>query len=209
VANDPQERITTADGIELEYALGSAADPIGALVLCHPHPQHGGTMRAPILVSIAQHAVAAGYDVLRFNFRGIGGSTGSFGGGIDEVTDVDAAVRWMDGRRVPVMGIAGWSFGAATALSWQAATGSHLTYVGIAPPVSGSLTPDLPDPAELQPARRTFIVGDRDQFVDADELAGYAASIGASIIRYATADHFFVFRHDRLADDVVDAVSNR
>jgi hypothetical protein len=44
--------------------------------------------------------------------------------------------------------------------------------------------------------------------VDADALAAYADTIGAGIIRYDTADHFFVFRHERLADDLVAAIAD-
>jgi alpha/beta superfamily hydrolase len=198
--------LTTSDGVSLEYVLDLPDDAIGSVVLCHPHPRHGGTMRAPILGAIALRCTAAGLAVLRFNFRGIGGSTGTYDHGLGELLDIDAAVEATTALDTPLRGISGWSFGAATALNWEATRGSHLTYVGIAPPVRGSLTPPLPDPADLAAARRTFIVGDRDQFVDADELEAYAAAIGAAIVRYETADHFFVFRHDRLADDVVDAI---
>lgn len=160
-------------------------------------------MRAPLIGAIAARAVDAGIDVLRFNFRGVGESSGSYGGGMAEIEDVTAAVDFMRSRSVPVIGVAGWSFGAATALRWQAATGSDLTYVGIAPPVTSPLTPRLPLASELEPARRTIIVGRRDQLIDVDELETYAASIGAAFVPYDTADHFFVFRHERLADDVL------
>jgi len=194
--------------VDLEYAFEASDDARGGIVLCHPHPQHGGTMRAPILGAITKRALEAGFDVLRFNFRGIGESTGTYGGGIAEIADVQAAVQWMQASDTPVVGIAGWSFGAATALRWEAVARSRLTYVGIAPPVSSPLTPPLPGPEELAPAKRTFIVGNRDQFVDADALATYADTIGAGIIRYDTADHFFVFRHERLADDLVAAIAD-
>lgn len=198
--------IVTEDGIQLEALLEEADRPQGAIVLCHPHPEHGGTMRAPILGAIASAALDAGLDVLRFNFRGIGGSSGGHGDGIDEIADVAAAVGSLDGHRVPVLGVAGWSFGAVLALRWQAEAASELAYVGIAPPVDSVLTPPLPLPTELRPADRTFIVGDRDQFIDADELQAYADSIDAATIRYATADHFFVMRHERLARDVVSVL---
>ena len=202
--NDPT--IVTDDGVSLEAVLTTTGDSRGAIVLCHPHPQHGGTMRAPILEAITLEAARRGFDILRFNFRGIGRSTGSHGFGNDEVADVDGAVTWMTQRPVPVVGIAGWSFGAAVALNWQSFARSGLAYVGIAPPVDSPLSPALPAPSDLIPARRTFIVGDRDQFLDADELASYANSIDAEMVRYQTADHFFVLRHDRLATDVLDAI---
>lgn len=198
--------IAAGDGVSLETIFSTAGDPVGSIVLCHPHPQHGGTMRAPMLEAIAQEAAHRRLETLRFNFRGIGNSTGSYGSGVGEAEDVAAAVAWMLERDSPLVGIAGWSFGAAVALNWAANAASPLTYVGIAPPVDSPLTPSLPAPDRLTPARRTFIVGDRDQFLDANELEAYATTIGAETIRYPTADHFFVLRHERLAADVVDAV---
>lgn len=198
--------IATRDGESLETMLTTTANPVGSIVLCHPHPEHGGTMRAPLLEAIVREAESRSLDTLRFNFRGIGSSTGSYGSGIDEVNDVAAAVSWMVEHHPPVVGIAGWSFGAAVALNYAARAGSRIPYVGIAPPVDSPLTPSLPDAHQLQPARRTFIVGDRDQFLDANELEAYGTSIAAHTIRYATADHFFVLRHDRLATDAVDAM---
>lgn len=198
--------IASSGGVSLSSILTTASDPIGSIVLCHPHPQHGGTMRAPLLEAIAAEATNRRLDTLRFNFRGIGESTGSYGAGIGEVDDVDAAVAWMADRDTPLVGIAGWSFGAAVGLNWTAMAGSELAYVGIAPPVDSPLTPALPPPQLLVPARRTFIVGDRDQFLDANELEAYGVEVGASTIRYPTADHFFVLRHERLATDVINAL---
>ena len=162
-------------------------------------------MRAPIIASIAQRAVEAGYRAVRFNFRGVGRSTGAFGQGAGELLDVAAAVGYAETFEESVLGICGWSFGAATALTWQAQSGSEIAYVGIAPPVNGTLTPALPDPANLRPATRSFIIGARDQFVDVEDLKAYAASIGASIEVYPSADHFLVFKHEKLADDVIAA----
>jgi len=79
-------------------------------------------------------------------------------------------------------------------------------YVGIAPPVSSPLTPPLPDAADLAQARRAFVIGERDQFIEADELAKYAESISAEIITYPGTDHFFVSKHERLAQDVVKLI---
>lgn len=164
-------------------------------------------MRHPMLVAIAREANARGFDSVRFNFRGVGGSGGVHGGGEPELLDIDAAVELASSTASTFGGIAGWSFGAAAALGWHARSRSTVPYVGIAPPVDSVLTPRLPPRRALQPARRTFIVGDRDQFVDADELEAYAEEIGAATVRYETADHFFLLRHERLASDVLDALS--
>ena len=197
--------IPSTHGIVLEGTIQPSEGANRAIVVCHPHPEHGGTMRNPLLGAIANAAVPAGIEVLRFNFRGVGRSTGSYDGGIGERDDVGAAVRFMQERGLPVTGIAGWSFGAATALAWQAEADSTLAYVGIAPPVDSPLTPALPEAGSLHPAHRTFIIGERDQFIDADGLEAYADSIGARTIRYGTADHFFILQEKRLAADVIAA----
>ncbi len=195
--------LATPDGQKLEAILDRADDPRGVIVICHPHPEHGGTMRAPILGAIARHPVAEGFSALRFNFRGVGQSTGTHGMGSEELNDVSAAITHAANNCHTTVGIVGWSFGAAVALRWQAIAGSTMSYVGIAPPVDSPLTPVLPDPETLVAAKRAFIIGERDQFIDADELEKYADSISAETIRYPGTDHFFLLRHRRLAEDVV------
>jgi len=202
------EMIETNDGVSLEAILEVPNDPIGTLVLCHPHPQQGGTMRTPILHEIKKHALACGLAVLRFNFRGVGASTGSYDNGRAELHDVAAAMRRAEALGHNPVALGGWSFGAAVALRWQASEGSRSTYVGIAPPVGNVLVPDLPHADELAPARRKFIVGARDQLVDVETLTAYADSIGAVIDIYRSSDHFFLSRRERLAQDVVAYVND-
>jgi alpha/beta superfamily hydrolase len=206
VRNTVTTTIETSDGEQLEAMVTEGPNAQGIVVLCHPHPLHGGTMRAPILGAITKACTTANLNVVRFNFRGVGESTGVHGNGETELHDVDAAVSLANEGSPPLVGIAGWSFGAAVALRWQAATASSINYCGIAPPVGRPLSTGLPKPDELADATRTFVVGNRDQLIDVDALVAYAASIDADIIRYETADHFFVFRHDRLATDVVQAM---
>lgn len=185
---------------------GAHGTRLGSIVICHPHPEYGGTMRAPLIGALASRSRDRGYDVLRFNFRGVGTSKGVHGGGEAEILDVDAAVAWMTAHHPPLLAIIGWSFGAATALRWEAQTHSSLRYIGISPPVQSGLSPTLPPATELVAADRTFIVGDRDQLIDVNQLVAYAGTIGATVIRYETADHFFLMRHDRVADDALDAI---
>ncbi len=199
--------LATEDGESLEAIYDSADDATGVILLCHPHPQYGGTMRTPMFGTFAKHMVSEGFDVLRFNFRGVGESTGVHGDGHAELSDIDAAMAHALGTGVPVVGLTGWSFGAAVSLNWQAETGSTVPYVGIAPPVTSPLTPHLPEPSRLRTARRGFVIGERDQFILADDLAAYAASISAQIIRYPATDHFFVLKHKKLTEDVVRMLS--
>lgn len=186
----------TADGLTLEGAWTTPQDPpTGVAVLCHPHPLHQGTMNAPLLRSVAGRLADAGICVLRFNFRGVEGSQGSWGEGEAEIEDVAAAVAHA-AREHPTLPlhVAGWSFGAITALQWQARTGSTARYAGIAPPVRLDGTPTLPDPADLAAAPRLFVIGDRDQFGTVDDLTAYAEAVNARIEVIPGSDHFFVFR---------------
>jgi alpha/beta superfamily hydrolase len=192
--------ITTADGVRLEVAWTEPTTPaVGCVVLCHPHPLDGGTMNAPLVRTIAKTMADAGLRVLRFNFRGVGESQGTWGGGMGEVTDVAAAVEAAAASRPGLpQGVAGWSFGATTSLRWQAETGSTLPWVGIAPGIRSYREASLPVVADLAPARRLVVHGDRDQFATAAEMTEYASSIGARIELLPGSDHFFFYRERRV-----------
>lgn len=179
--------------------------PRGLVVFCHPHPLHGGTMTAPLLQKIVGLLIEVNLAVLRFNFRGIGASTGTWSDGIGEVDDVAAAVSFARSAHPQFEpSLVGWSFGAATALRWQARDAATMPYVGIAPPVKSDLTPPLPRPQELLSARRKFILGDRDQFVTVEALTEYAESIGAEIDILKASDHFFYFREHKVAQAIIE-----
>jgi alpha/beta superfamily hydrolase len=199
-------RLETADGLTLEARWDTPQyGPSGAVVVCHPHPLHGGTMQVPLIRALTASLVDAGRAVLRFNFRGVGASDGVWDGGIGEVDDVAAAVATA-GRTYPdlPLGLVGWSFGAMTSLRWQARDGNTLPWAGVAPPLRLSTGGDLPEPDELPPARRLFIIGDRDQFTADEDLAAYAADAGARFELLRGSDHFFYFRERRVGDLVAE-----
>lgn len=160
-------------------------------------------MRHPIVRAIADEAVLADLAAVRFNFRGVGKSTGTHSGGQGEIEDLFAVVQHAESEYPPVIGVAGWSFGAAVALIWQAQSASTVSYVGIAPPVAGVGGYPLPATGSLAEASRSFIIGERDQFVDVVALSSYAEAIDATVNRYANTDHFFINKYERLACDVV------
>jgi alpha/beta superfamily hydrolase len=193
--------IEGAGDIRLEGRWDRPPTPSATIVFCHPHPQHGGTMTSPLMHKVTKGLVARGLSVLRFNFRGVGRSTGAWDGGLGEIDDVAAAVeqaRRDHPDRVP--GLAGWSFGAATALAWQAREHDGSPLAGIAPPVLTELVEWLPRPEALAPAARTLIVGDRDQFVTVADLRAYAEAAGATVTVLKGSDHFFYFREERVAE---------
>ena len=199
--------LETYDGEHLEARWDGDDDPTRVVVFCHPHPQQDGTMTAPLMEALTARLVRAGLAVLRFNFRGVGSSTGTWGGGVAEVHDVAAAVERAQTWDVP-MSICGWSFGAATSLRWQAVAKSELTWAGIAPPVPPKSPLRMPGPVDLKAAKRTFIIGDRDQLIDVEDSRAYAMSHGATFHLLAGSDHFFHFQEDRVADLLIPALDD-
>lgn len=121
-----------------EPARGQAR---AAVVFAHPHPQFGGTMHTKVVYQGAKALARIGCAVLRFNFRGVGRSRGTFGGGSGEMEDFGAAVDFMSGRYpgLPVWA-AGFSFGAWVALESGAGDERVSALIGIAPPVATSVS---------------------------------------------------------------------
>lgn len=196
----------TEDGLALETAWsGPASDATNLVVLCHPHPQQDGTMNAPLMRSLANRLADRGFRVLLFNFRGVGHSEGGWSGGDGEVRDVAAAVAFAREAHPHLrFGLAGWSFGAVTALRWQSKHGDASPYVGVAPALAYDPSLRMPATDELPPARRLFILGDRDQFCGVEELTTYAAGIGAHLEVFPGSDHFFVFRDVAVGNRMAD-----
>ena len=83
-----------------------------AVVITHPHPLYGGDMDNPVVGAIAKAFQQSGYTTLRFNFRGVGGSQGSFADGIGEMDDVCAALGYLKESGINRLELAGYSFGA-------------------------------------------------------------------------------------------------
>jgi uncharacterized protein len=101
----------------LEAILWNVDAPQGAVVVCHPHPLHGGTMHNHVTYRIAQAFRDHRISALRFNFRGVGGSTGSYDEGRGELEDAQAALAFV-ANEIPGVPLycAGFSFGSRIAL---------------------------------------------------------------------------------------------
>src|SRR5213592_368459 len=120
---------------QLEGILREAPSAVAAAVVCHPHPKGGGTMNNNVVYRTARALQDRGTAVLRFNFRGVGRSTGTHGGGPAELEDARAALDFMAARHPGLpLWQAGFSFGARVGL--ETALGdrrvSRLLAVGLA-----------------------------------------------------------------------------
>src|SRR5215218_213864 len=165
---------TTADGARLEGELRLPDEPArGSAVLCHPHPRHGGSKDHPLLWAIRNDLAATrGLAVLSFNFRGVMGSGGTYGGGRDEL-------RGRVAHDAPTL-MVGWSFGASVAV--RAAIDDRrvtaLVLVGLPLRPGDVSLPPLPDATDLRALRRPVLLlaGEHDEFAPSQELRDYAAA---------------------------------
>ena len=82
------------------------------VVITHPHPQYGGSMRNPVVETVQSVYAQNGYATLRFNFRGVGSSQGDYDNGVGEQDDVRAAIAYLNQREATTVDLAGYSFGA-------------------------------------------------------------------------------------------------
>lgn len=196
------------DGLALEAELDVSGDPGAMLVLCHPHPQMGGTMSAPLLLALRDALVAKNWAVLRFNFRGIGKSEGDSGIGIDEVADARGALGTARARfPARPCAIVGWSFGAAVAVRAATEESDLAACVGIAPAVKErpGVTAGLPDPGAIDLAVPTlFVCGSNDQLVNEEDARAWIEQVPAArLVVLKGANHFFWGKYDDLAETVV------
>ncbi|HEV8535127.1 MAG TPA: alpha/beta fold hydrolase [Candidatus Limnocylindria bacterium] len=178
--------------------------PTAIVVIAHALPTHGGTMRTPIMAAIARAAAERGWYALRFNFRGVGASSGEWSGGRHETDDLAAAVDFARSAApgLPV-GLVGYSFGAFQVLEYLARGGraDAVALVGVG-------TRDVSfAPRELPPIPPgTFIVAaENDQFGTADELR--AAIPHARIATVRGVDHYFVGKRDEVGALVAEELA--
>jgi uncharacterized protein len=207
---------TTEDGVRLEGELRSPdGPPRGSAVLCHPHPRHGGSKDHPLLWAIRNELANRGLVVLAFNFRGVMGSAGVFGGGRDEVSDARAAIgRARDEAPGPTL-VCGWSFGAHVALreALDDERVAGLALVGL-PLVPGDIeVPDLPSASELRVLRRPvlLVAGEGDQYCPAPELRTLGGRLANGEVAILPGTDHFLWRREReaagLIGDFVDRAS--
>jgi len=190
-----------AGQLEAIYDESRTAREISA-ILCHPHPQYGGSMYDAVLETAATVLLAEGVNCLRFNFRGVGASAGRYDNGVGEVDDLLAAHHWLATTHAQhEVWWLGYSFGSAVV--WRAlqkATPKRALL--IAPPVG------MMDFAAHTPATPldniNAIAGDRDNFVDATRFANWP---GVTTHVIPGADHFFSASHAELAQTIKDIVT--
>ena len=179
----------------LEAVLNSGKeDALYAAVVAHPHPLGGGTMHNKVVYHAAKAFSSFGLPVLRFNFRGVGLSEGSYNDGRGEVEDVRAALDWLEREyRLPIL-FAGFSFGSNVGLRACCGDSRVQGLCGIGLPVRAEgrdYTYNFLPGCGAVP--KLFVIGDHDAFAPrvALDQALVAAPEPKRLVWVEGADHFF------------------
>lgn len=185
-----------AGAIEAATAVPAPGDErLGTAIVCHPHPLHGGTMDNKVVTMTERALRESGLRTVRFNFRGVGASAGTYDDGRGEMEDLIAVAEWVRRvRPVDALWLAGFSFGSFVA--WRAARHLHPAHVTlIAPPVE-----KWPFAAIVAPACPVLVIqGEADDVAPPQPVVDWVMSMAdpPTLVRLPEADHFF---HRRLMD---------
>ncbi|MDC0190160.1 alpha/beta hydrolase [Rhodospirillales bacterium] len=191
--------------LEGRYHQSKNSDAPIAIVL-HPHPLHGGNMNNRVVFIMFNNFVERGFSVLRFNFRGVGRSQGTFDNGVGELSDAAYAFDWMQqfNSNSPFCWIGGYSFGALISMQLMMRRPEIEGFVSISPPAG---TEDFSFLAPC-PSSGLIIHGDKDAHISLDAVKKLSQkldgqkniSVNLSIVRGA--DHFYKDNMDNLSKEV-------
>jgi alpha/beta superfamily hydrolase len=181
--------LAVAPDVTLESRLAVPAGASAGVVICHPHPLYGGDMDNPVVVRVQQVCADLGLATLRFNFRGVGRSSGTHGAGLAEQDDaraaLDALAQALSGGPLAIVG---YSFGAwvAALVGWSDARVTALAL--IAPPLT------LYDFGRVEGKRvpTLAVAGTADPYCPAGDFERFAARFAwVTPALIEGADHFF------------------
>jgi alpha/beta superfamily hydrolase len=183
--------------------------PKAAVVFAHPLPTHGGTMHTKAVYQGSKGLVRAGCAVMRFNFRGVGASAGSFTGGPGEREDFTAALDYLAAKYPGLpLWAAGFSFGAWIALETGATDARVTVLIGIAPPVAR-------EGYDFSNARRStkpkfFVQGESDDICPIQDMWKFYGALPEpkELVVIDAADHLFDGHTEEVGEALEDLVGD-
>jgi alpha/beta superfamily hydrolase len=176
--------------------------PWPGIVICHPHPLHGGSMNNNVVMALALGLVEEGFVTLRFNFRGVGDSEGEHGQGETEFEEVlgalDLVKAWPDTRGK--VGLVGYSFGSGVILRHESLYKEADAFALVSP----ALRYVSASPLKSRKLPALVVAGDRDRLVESDqlptELKTFEREPESQI--FEGVDHFWYGHEGRLVPEV-------
>jgi alpha/beta superfamily hydrolase len=180
--------------------------PERAAVLSHPHPSHGGSLHNKVVFRAGKAFERLGYPTLRYNFRGVGRSAGSFAEGIGEAEDARAALDWM-AREYPDLPLVhcGFSFGNAIGTPVAAAHERVDRLVCLGTPTASFPFDRLSDVY----TPKLFVQGEHDEHGPLDALRAGLGRVARPwrLVVVDDADHFFSGGLGEMQQAIVDYLS--
>lgn len=206
IMNGPEGRL------EGRYYHSKDAQAPTAMML-HPHPQHGGTMNNRIVYTMFHAFVKMGFSVLRFNFRGVGRSQGSYADGEGELADATSALDWLQSvnENASQCWVSGFSFGAWIGMQLLMRRPEINGFISVAPPANmfdfGFLAPC--------PSSGLFLQGAQDDLVPEASVGRLVEKLNAQkgiSIDYRLdphAGHYFENQMEQVESHIQDYVRKR
>ncbi|HEB63336.1 MAG TPA: alpha/beta fold hydrolase [Gammaproteobacteria bacterium] len=183
---------------QLQAIYSTAPHPKAAVVICHPHPQHGGTMHNKVVFWMAKTFAHQECCVLRFNFRGVEESEGEWDDGRGEADDAVAALQWLHAKHPDTpLWLGGFSFGCYAGLKAAMKMPQVSRLFAVAPAVN------LYDFSFIDndPRPLTVIHGDKDEIVPYNAVSQWAQKrTNLNFVTIQGAGHFFPKQKQALLD---------
>lgn len=181
----------------LDTPVAATSSAVG--VICHPHPLHGGTMTNKVVHTLAKAFNDVGAPAVRFNYRGVGASAGTYADGNGETDDALAVLDWA-AQRWPgaQLWLGGFSFGGAVAIRASVAS-SRASRIARLVTVAPAIRRVTVDSSTLPQCPWLIVQGDRDELVDPADIGQWvqALSVQPRLTMLSGVEHFF---HGRLND---------
>ena len=196
--------------IEGVYHLSGIPGAPIALIL-HPHPKQQGTMNNKVTYTLYRAFADLGFNVLRFNFRGVGRSEGTFAQGEGEMRDAASCLNWLQSQNPDPSScwIAGFSFGAWIGMQLLMRRPEIKSFISVSPPANlydFSFLAPCPVPGLVIQGGADTIVS-KDSVVRLSNRLSLQKGIDVSLKTIRTADHFFQGHLEEVASFVKEYVT--
>jgi len=192
-----EENVFWKNGLLVGEGLWRKKTGDAGVVICHPHPMMGGSMHNNVVETIRDVFSSCGYSTLRFNFRGVGESTGRYDEGKGEKQDILSACEFVNQQDIKKIILAGYSFGAWICCRLLKDRPSLIgSTILISPPQKYF---DF-DWIGLEDAVELIVCGDSDFFCDVDDLRKKAKDIHSKLTVLRATDHFYAGQEAQLAE---------
>jgi uncharacterized protein len=184
-----------------------------AVVFAHPHPQYGGTMHTKAVYQGAKGLTRIGCAVLRFNFRGVGRSAGTFDRGEGEMEDFRAALDYMSARYPGArLWSAGFSFGSWVALESGAEDDRVSALIGIAPPIATSVSGQAYtfEKTLASTKAKFFVQGEADEVCPLEAMWAFYGRLQEpkDLVVIDAADHLFEGKTQEVGEALEDLLGD-